>query len=113
MRRDEMEIDDELNNLREELKVTDRLLAEREKVLNAIPECPVPVHVLGFSTLTVVLERDTRHCDVNALIASIKMLTGVLSVKSNLSHRIDAQEQALQKIESSTNKEANCYGLSA
>ena len=36
-----MEIDDELNNLREELEVTDMILAEREKVLNAIPECPV------------------------------------------------------------------------
>jgi len=31
----------EINRLREELEVTDRLLEEREKVLNAIPECPV------------------------------------------------------------------------
>jgi hypothetical protein len=36
-----MTTDDELKQLREELEVTDRILAEREKVLNAIPECPV------------------------------------------------------------------------
>ena len=41
IRIDEMTTDEELKQLREELEVTDRILAEREKVLNAIPECPV------------------------------------------------------------------------
>jgi len=31
----------EIHRLREELEATERILVEREKVLNAIPECPV------------------------------------------------------------------------
>lgn len=54
-----------------------------------------------FSTLTVVLERDTRDDDAEALIMAIKMLRGVLSVKGNVANSGEflAQERARQEIE--------------
>ena len=42
----------EINRLREELEVTDRILAERERVLSAIPEC----HVHGSGCVPHAIE---------------------------------------------------------
>ena len=54
-----------------------------------------------FSTLTVVLEKDTREDDAEALINAIRMLRGVLTVAGDVANAGDflAQERARWEIE--------------
>ena len=53
-----------------------------------------------FNALTVVLERDTREDDAQAIIDAIKQLRGVASVKGNVAdvESLVAQERAVQAM---------------
>lgn len=53
-----------------------------------------------FNALTVVLEKDIREDDAQAIIAAIMQLRGVISVEGNVAdmHSHIAKQQALHEI---------------
>ena len=53
-----------------------------------------------YNTLTVVLEKDMRDDDAEVLIAAIRQLRGILSVRGNVADPSDymAQERAKREL---------------